>query len=608
MGASVIPLMVDQPKFNTPVQNATAALNLKQLGNQVALGQQVQQENALKVQEQQRALDADKALAGALSTNTTKSPDGSLTIDHDGVGLSLTQAGFGKTALTYDAQRRADLKVAAEQLKAKLDAGAEAGKQAASIIGTIPALPTAPQQTATPVLGESTPAQAQPDPAALSAYSTAVKNAAVEAKNRNLIDDQHVAWLLQGANNPTPEFDAQLRQYGQMGLDHSTQMTDTRNKVNDAVENHLKEVQTGAAQAGIDEKQRAIDASMLATAAKVGPASYAKALGALSYDRAKPFADAGVTDPDSIRALGMQPSQAATAAHEAETATETARHNKQQEATEKTKASIENARLALEKQKAGFEMGGGVSPQAQMIADGKIDPQTARSIIRKAPGILAQIKIADPKFDQADMDKRYDTLKEFSNTSIGKAGGQALALNTLIHHADLYQDVGDALKNGSFTPGNAVYNRVATLFGSAPPQNAALVARFLAGETGKVATGGVPAEGEINSILKGLSTNASPDQIKQAGNTMLQIASGRAIPLMERVKAAKLDGKVQVLGPDAQAILQKRGFDPATMKPVTSQASKAYSQSDVDAAVKAHPGLTPAQADAAFKAKGWVKQ
>ena len=35
---------------------------------------------------------------------------------------------------------------------------------------------------------------------------------------------------------------------------------------------------------------------------------------------------------------------------------------------------------------------------------------------------------------------------------------------------------------------------------------------------------------------------------------------------------------------------------------------KTYTQADVDAAVAAHPGLTPAQADAAFKAKGWNKK
>jgi hypothetical protein len=104
------------------------------------------------------------------------------------------------------------------------------------------------------------------------------------------------------------------------------------------------------------------------------------------------------------------------------------------------------------------------------------------------------------------------------------------------------------------------------MMGSPAPGNAGLVAQFLAGETGKVATGGVPAEGEINKLIKNLGTSSSPDQISGAGDTMLQLASGRAIPLMEKVKDANLQNVVHVLGPDATDILKRRGFDPTTMK------------------------------------------
>jgi hypothetical protein len=228
-------------------------------------------------------------------------------------------------------------------------------------------------------------------------------------------------------------------------------------------------------------------------------------------------------------------------------------------------------RLAIEEARYGYDVNGGVSPAAQMAADGRMSPQTLRMMLRTNPGLMGQIKTVDPQFDEANIDNRYKTLQEFTNTSTGKAGGQALALNTLIHHADLYLETAEALKNGSFVPGNAIYNKVAQAFGAAPPTNAALVARFFAGETGKVATGGVPAEGEINGILKNLGSDASPDQIAGAGKTLLQIAAGRATPLMERVNNAKLGNVVRVLGPDAQAILARRGFDPRTMKPADQQ-------------------------------------
>jgi len=208
-----------------------------------------------------------------------------------------------------------------------------------------------------------------------------------------------------------------------------------------------------------------------------------------------------------------------------------------------------------------------VSPTAQMAAEGRLDPVTLRAVIRKNPTIVAEIKQAAPEWDEADIEKRYAVGKEFSSTSNTKAGGQVVALNTLIHHAELYQQAADALKNGSFKPGNAAYNAVANLFGSAPPQNAALVARFLAGETGKVATGGVPAEGEIKGVLANLTTDASPEQIAGAGKTLLQIAAGRAIPLKEKLVDAKLEKQYKILGDDAKEILGRRGFDPETLKP-----------------------------------------
>jgi hypothetical protein len=283
---------------------------------------------------------------------------------------------------------------------------------------------------------------------------------------------------------------------------------------------------------------------------------------------------------DLVQRMGMNPDQQVTTAL-------TKQRNEQMAANEKAmqeqgakrllieraNSSISAGRLAVEQQRAGFEANGGISESAKSAVQGDLDPLTVRRMITKNPGLLDQMKKLDPNFSEADLENRYSTLKEFTSTNIGKAGGQALALNTLVHHADLYMQTAEALHNGTFNPGNAVYNAVATAFGSAPPTEAGLVGRFLAGETGKVATGGVPAEGEINGILKSLGTDASPDQIKGAAQSMLQIAAGRAVPLQERVEQAKLGNVVHVLGPDAQEILQRRGFDPKTMKPVAPAAA-----------------------------------
>lgn len=375
-----------------------------------------------------------------------------------------------------------------------------------------------------------------------------------------------IAPIIQQIQN-APDPDAAARQIVQSAMGQKAQSVAAGTRKNTAEAAGL-EAKIPGEQAQSEQQVRSNLAAKLGAA--TSQAEYQKILGAAPFEIAREFD--GKT-PEQARKFGLT-SEQQTQAEQA--ATNQQNEQKQRQITNglaQGRLSVEQADLELKKQQFGFDTNGGISPTAQLAAQGKIDPQTLRGIVRRNPGIISQIQKVDPDFDEANIDSRYNTLKEFNNTSTGKAGGQVIALNTLIHHADLYRQTAEALKNGSFVPGNAAYNAVASAFGSAPPTNAALVARFLAGETGKVATGGVPAEGEINGILKSLGTSASPDQIAQAGKTLLQVAAGRATPLMERVNQAKLGNTVQVIGPDAQQILQRNGFDPKTMKPAAAAPS-----------------------------------
>lgn len=179
----------------------------------------------------------------------------------------------------------------------------------------------------------------------------------------------------------------------------------------------------------------------------------------------------------------------------------------------------------------------------------------------------------DPEYTPLLAQARKEALKEFTSTQKSHAGGAIIALKTLIHHGDLYQEVAESMKNGTWRPGNALWNTVATAFGKTPPTEANLVARFLAGETATVATGGVPAEGEVNGILKSLGSDASPDQIKAAGRRIIEIASGRMIPYKDLVQKNHLEKFVDILGPHEREILQRRGFDPETMQPAAGGAT-----------------------------------
>lgn len=514
--------------------------------------QQRQTNEQEEKRKQQQNAEADRKLAGdqlegqLIAANSKTNPDGSVQTDHDAVRQGLASKGQGDRAATYLTR----VQIPAE--KSSLD-NAEAhlknGKAKIQAMGGI-------LQSLVPL----------PDDQLPQAYDQNRQQAIQDgiAKEGDVPPAAQI--LQQGGVQALRQF---VTQHAQAAVDADKQIDNHRQDL-DFAQKVLEFKQTVAEKAPKIAKDWTDSLSQLFGAAHNadqwdGAQKTAMGLGA-PLNVINQFGDFG---PDAVKRaneLGKTAEQKATAENQAATLLETQTRDKEAARHNKTQEGIEGSRLTLEKQKAGFEMSGGISETAKMAAAGQMDPQTLRSAIRRSPGLLNQIRQVDPNFDEANIDSRYNTLKEFTSTSTGKAGGQAIALNTLIHHADLYLEAADALKNGSFTPGNEAYNKVASLFGSAPPNNAALVARFLAGETGKVATGGVPAEGEIKGILSSLGTNASPQQMKEAGTKLLQIAAGRATPLMERVKQDKLENVVHILGPDAQEILSRRGFDPKTMK------------------------------------------
>lgn len=299
-------------------------------------------------------------------------------------------------------------------------------------------------------------------------------------------------------------------------------------------------------------------------AAASDQASYTQALGNLPKKYADRFP--AQYDRAAILKAGETPAEIIAQEQAATNAGETQRHNRVEEGQGAQRNSIEAGHLAIDRARYGLDVNGRAT-QAGAMARGIVSPETARQWLRNNPGLLAEVQKIDPNFDEANLDNRYQTLQEFTNTSAGKAGGQVLALNTMMHHAQLYQETAQALKNGTFKPGNAVYNEVKQAFGAEPPTDAKLVAQFFASETGKLATGGVPAEGEIKQILDNMSTNGSPEAMAGAAKTLMKIGIGRAVPLQERVNQAKLNNVVQVLGPDARAIVAAQGYDPDTLKP-----------------------------------------
>jgi|SRR5215469_1092576 len=199
----------------------------------------------------------------------------------------------------------------------------------------------------------------------------------------------------------------------------------------------------------------------------------------------------------------------------------------------------------------------------RQIANGDIPPPPAGS---RSPAALALLS-AVTQYDHTFNANRYTAMKDFSE---GGKSKQVNAINTAIGHLELLDQAGQALKNGTFVPGNALYNRFVATFGAPQQSNVASIIQRVSGELNK-ATGSI-GEGEQEAIKKNLSGDMSPEQLHGAVKTNIGLL-GEA---MDSLKQDYMRGtnftadhpKVNaLLTPRAKEALTNMGFDPTTMKP-----------------------------------------
>lgn len=333
-------------------------------------------------------------------------------------------------------------------------------------------------------------------------------------------------------------------------------------------------------------KQRAQDAAALAVAAKQGPDAYQAALGQLPYARAKLFE--GLTDPAQITRLGMTPEQQVKADQTAAQQAQTAAHNQAMEQQGAGRLGVERNRLSLE---TGM-MGGGApagntppgSPQAKLSGDqylATLPPGMANQVKAIAEGratlpamsrnlLSGQVRNAVFQYDPDYSDQRAQVRKAFTTGADGKNIG---ALNTATMHLDQLSNAADALKNGSFQPGNQAYNYFSTVLGQAPPTNFGSLKAAVAGEMATALKGNATDQ-EIHTMSQNISSAQSPDQLKGAVDTNLHILGAKLNTYQERYNSVNPGDKVwSPVLPSAKAVYAKHGIDPTAPSGAQSSSS-----------------------------------
>jgi hypothetical protein len=410
----------------------------------------------------------------------------------------------------------------------------------------------------------------------------------------------------------SPESQAYVQQIRQRALSakeqHDANLADLENKrkavdAQHEAELHPFKVQEAQSKAALANRQE--DATTLAAAAKQGPESLAQAMAQLYMKDPKRFQSfKGLTaqaKPEDILRIGMTPHEISTADQAASTAAETANFHRQTVAQGRERIGLEsqaNKIRAAEADPYGLlgvnpnPAGGGaaantrgeeflatlpttLAAKVKAVAEGRQPMPNARGGVLRGEGkaISDAVYQYDPDFST----QRADIRKAFTT---GKQGDNIGALNTATVHLDQLSEVAKAMQNGSFRPGNELFNKVKTIFGNATPTNFEGLKSAVAGEMANALKGSA-TDIEIGNISKSLQAAGSPEQLAGIIKTHLHTLAAKLNTYQERYRQQSPNDKAySPVLPAAKAVYEKYGIGQAPAAP--GAAPEVTSQADYD--------------------------
>jgi len=279
----------------------------------------------------------------------------------------------------------------------------------------------------------------------------------------------------------------------------------------------------------------------------------------------------------ALRALGETPV-------EQQTAGETERHNVAEEALsgqrnaiEQQNANTNRQRLGVEQYNAGLGPDGkplsglsltgedflktlppGMQLRVKAIAEGRELPLTGRAA---ASGAGRQLMEAVTQYDPGWSVQRAQLRSAFTGNS--KDGRNIGALNTAVAHIDQYVEALKALQNGTFRPGNQVWNNFKATFGAGAPTTAQGIANAVAGETANALKGDA-TDPEIAAVRAAMPQNGSPQQIADYAKSQLHVLGAKLNTYDERYQALAPGDPWSPVLPTARAVFAKYGIQPLT--------------------------------------------
>ena len=198
-----------------------------------------------------------------------------------------------------------------------------------------------------------------------------------------------------------------------------------------------------------------------------------------------------------------------------------------------------------------FGAKGGV---VQGIVEGRQTPPSGSA--QRSPywqDVQNKVYQVDPQWNE----QRAQVRKAFTTGTDGRNIGN---LNTATVHLDALGEIAKALDNGTFQPGNAIWNKAKTMFGAAAPTDYEGLRQAVAGEMDAALHGTSTIPGR-NEIAATMPAKNAPGQMSGIIDTNLNTIGQKLNTYKERYEQQNPGDTVwSPVLPSAQTVFQKHGI------------------------------------------------
>lgn len=181
------------------------------------------------------------------------------------------------------------------------------------------------------------------------------------------------------------------------------------------------------------------------------------------------------------------------------------------------------------------------------VGQGKAGTQLRIALVN---GAAAKDKAEGTVTDLAEAKKSFKTQTDAVKYFTTGAGANAMRQQeTILHHAQVFQGIADALKNGDNQLVNRLGNEIGVQFGSDKATNLKMAGQIFSAEVGKYLAGSMGSAQEREELAKLMPMYNSPEQFKGGLKTLANLVEGQRKSWITQRDAA-LRGKVPGTEPE----------------------------------------------------------